>query len=107
MNKIKMKTNMKGHKMKLGGGINRRKFLTAVTVMAATPWLSHRLWAAGERELPAGPAVGKHRKLGSLEVSSVGLGCQDLTGTFYATSPNRSDMIKLIQKAYDQGVTFF
>ncbi len=47
------------------------------------------------------------RKLGTLEVTSLGLGCQDFTGTFYATAPRRSDMITLIRTAHDRGVTFF
>lgn len=47
------------------------------------------------------------RKLGTLEVSSVGLGCQDMTGAYYSTTPSRKDMIALIHKAYDSGVTFF
>jgi aryl-alcohol dehydrogenase-like predicted oxidoreductase len=47
------------------------------------------------------------RKLGTLEVSSVGLGCQDFTGTFYATHPNRADMITLARTAHEHGVTLF
>src|SRR5438067_905282 len=45
------------------------------------------------------------RRLGALEVSSVGLGCQDITGTFYATAPRRPDMIVLVRTAHDLGVT--
>ena len=51
--------------------------------------------------------VNGRRKLGQLEVSSVGLGCQDMTGTFYATAPRRPDMIALARAALDRGVTFF
>jgi aryl-alcohol dehydrogenase-like predicted oxidoreductase len=51
--------------------------------------------------------VNGRRKLGKLEVSSVGLGCQDFTGTFYATAPKRPDMIALVQAAHDRGVTLF
>ena len=42
-----------------------------------------------------------------LEVSSVGLGCQDFTGTFYATHPDRADMITLARTAHEHGVTLF
>ena len=58
------------------------------------------------RSLSKGRVSGR-RKLGSLEVSSVGLGCQDFTGTFYATAPNRADMINLARTAHDHGVTLF
>lgn len=56
---------------------------------------------------PSGVSRPERRKLGSLEVSSIGLGCQDMTGTFYATQPNRADMLGLIRAAYERGVTFF
>jgi aryl-alcohol dehydrogenase-like predicted oxidoreductase len=49
----------------------------------------------------------RKRKLGTLEVSSVGLGCQDFTGTFYATAPTRSDVITLARTAHEHGVTLF
>ncbi len=53
------------------------------------------------------PLVKGRRKLGTLEVSSVGLGCQDFTGTFYATAPQRADMIVLARTAHERGVTLF
>jgi len=89
---------------------DRRTFLQATGAFAAAalaPGLSLPV-AAGE---PAGAAakarVHGRRKLGKLEVSAVGLGCQDLTGAFYGTAPRRTDMITLIRSAYDRGVTFF
>ena len=49
-----------------------------------------------------------NRKLGGvLEVSSIGLGVQNMGRTYQTTIPTRSEMIKIIQKAYDQGVTLF
>ena len=41
-----------------------------------------------------------------LEVSALGLGCMTMTGG-YSGQPNRSDMIRLLQRAVDLGVTFF
>jgi aryl-alcohol dehydrogenase-like predicted oxidoreductase len=48
------------------------------------------------------------RKLGNsgLEVSALGLGCMGLTFG-YGPSTDEKDAIKLIQTAYEQGVTFF
>lgn len=48
------------------------------------------------------------RKLGSngLEVSALGLGCMGLTFG-YGPATNENDAIKLIQNAYELGVTFF
>lgn len=50
----------------------------------------------------------KKRMLGKsgLEVSALGLGCMGMTGV-YGTMPDRNDMISLIHKAVDLGVTFF
>jgi aryl-alcohol dehydrogenase-like predicted oxidoreductase len=91
-------------------GLDRRSFLRATGITAASA-------IAGGLSLPAiagqGGAVAVERmvngrrKLGKLEVSSVGLGCQDMTGTFYATAPRRPDMIALARAAFDRGVTLF
>lgn len=93
-----------------GHVVERRSFLRAAGVFAAST-------ISGGLSLPAiaqqgGAAsaerpVNGRRKLGKLEVSSVGLGCQDMTGTFYATAPRRPDMIALARAAHDRGVTFF
>ncbi|MCX8531198.1 aldo/keto reductase [Chryseobacterium luquanense] len=48
------------------------------------------------------------RKLGkSLEVSSIGLGVQNMSRTYQTTIPNRKEMHRIIQKAFDSGVTLF
>lgn len=46
------------------------------------------------------------RKLANLEVSAIGLGCMTMTGG-YGVSPDRREMIALIRKAVELGVTFF
>lgn len=83
---------------------SRRSFLRASAAMTLVAGLSA---VARDGESFARDRMNGRRKLGSLEVSSVGLGCQDFTGTFYATAPNRTDMIKLARAAYDHGVTLF
>src|SRR5687767_9569680 len=47
------------------------------------------------------------RRLGKLEVSSVGLGVQNMSRTYHTTVPNRPEMINIIRAAYDGGVTLF
>jgi Aldo/keto reductase family len=46
------------------------------------------------------------RKLGSLEVSSLGLGCMNMTWA-YGPGVDKQTAISVIRAAYDQGVTFF
>jgi aryl-alcohol dehydrogenase-like predicted oxidoreductase len=90
-------------------GLRRRSFLrvsgmvgaAALTRGLSLPAIAQSDWLSSKAR------VSGRRKLGSLEVSSVGLGCQDFTGTFYATAPNRADMITLARTAHDHGVTLF
>src|SRR5947207_8519637 len=46
------------------------------------------------------------RKLGSLEVSTLGLGCMGMSQS-YGVPPDRQAMISLIRTAVERGVTFF
>jgi len=48
------------------------------------------------------------RKLGkSLEVSSIGLGVQNMSRTYQTTIPSRSEMHNIIRSAYEHGVTLY
>lgn len=47
------------------------------------------------------------RKLGSLDVSSIGLGCLPLVGYYGGGPRDRKASVALIRAAYEQGVTFF
>jgi aryl-alcohol dehydrogenase-like predicted oxidoreductase len=49
----------------------------------------------------------RHRKLGTLEVSSIGLGVQNMHRTYQTTIPSRPEMINIIRKAFDNGITLF
>lgn len=46
------------------------------------------------------------RKLGSLEVSALGLGCMSMSSA-YGPPADQKDMIRLMRFAYDRGVTLF
>jgi len=87
--------------------VSRRKFILATAGLAALS-LSGCNTARG----PLGPAeaatpVLGRRRLGALEVSSLGLGCQNVSRTYQNTVPNRADVINVIRTAYARGVTFF
>ena len=89
---------------------DRRSFLRTTGIVAASAVIgTHRIAGIrpAERKGKRQPMVKGRRKLGTLEVSSVGIGCQDFTGTFYATHPNRADMINLARAANERGVTLF
>lgn len=60
-----------------------------------------------KKDISPEPFSGK-RKLGtSLEVSSLGLGVQNMSRTYQTTIPTRTEMHNIIRTAFDRGVTFF
>lgn len=95
------------HKLENG----RRGFLMAAGSLAAAPLLGTTSSQAsaqttGSGSYAAAAAPGR-RKLGALEVSSIGLGVQNMSRTYQTTVPHRPEMINIIRTAYDRGVTFF
>ena len=62
--------------------------------------------ASAQAQTRAGQLTGR-RKLGPLEVSSIGLGVQNMARTYQTTIPARPEMINIIRTAYERGVTFF
>jgi aryl-alcohol dehydrogenase-like predicted oxidoreductase len=101
---------IEGIAMTPSNDMNRRSFLRTTGMLAAatmTVGAPFKAIAEGRGGASQKALVTGRRKLGTLEVSSVGLGCQDFTGTFYATHPNRADMITLARTAHEHGVTLF
>jgi aryl-alcohol dehydrogenase-like predicted oxidoreductase len=91
--------------------MGRRGFLGAAAAMAAAPILtgapSPALAQTGDADSTKAPLSGERRKLGTLEVSSIGLGVQNMARTYQTTIPSRPEMINIIRAAHDHGVTFF
>jgi aryl-alcohol dehydrogenase-like predicted oxidoreductase len=94
-------------------GIGRRDFLTLGAGLAATAMLPGA--AAAAQAGPANQSAGTpspaaapgRRRLGSLEVSSVGMGVQNMARKYETTVPYRPEMINIIRAAFDRGITFF
>lgn len=87
----------------------RRAFLAGLPATAATLALGTGAVtkaATAQTQTPSSVTLGR-RMLGSLEVSELGLGVQNMSRSFHTVVPDRDDMIDLIRSAYDQGVTFF
>ena len=51
--------------------------------------------------------LSERRKLGSLEVSAIGIGVQNMHRKYTTTVPYRPEMISILREAFDRGVTFF
>jgi aryl-alcohol dehydrogenase-like predicted oxidoreductase len=91
--------------------VGRRGFLRAAGSLAAMSLLvgtrSQASAQATSSEGPAAKPASGRRKLGSLEVSALGLGVQNMSRTYQTTVPYRPEMIDIIRTAFDRGVTFF
>lgn len=85
--------------------MGRRVFLGAAGGLAASPFLAD---AGAQAQTPsaASPSIGR-RKLGSLEVSAIGIGVQNMHRTYQTTVPYRPEMIAILRAAYERGITFF
>jgi len=91
-------------------GAGRRTFLTAAASLAATSVATTALaQGKGAAATPTAAAAGVagRRKLGALEVSSVGLGVQNMSRTYQTTVPSRPEMLNIIRSAHERGVTFY
>lgn len=95
---------------KHGPGLNRRGLLLAAGGLAAAA--TAEVAAAQTTTQPAASAdsstsaIGR-RKLGTLEVSSIGLGVQNMSRTYQQTIPTRAEMHNIIRSAFDNGLTFY
>ena len=92
--------------------MNRRAILkTAGLASLAAAVTPTSLFASATNTTNVGmgtSTTGATRKLGkSLEVSSIGIGVQNMSRTYQTTVPLSSEMHNIIRTAYEQGVTFF
>ena len=87
----------------------------AVASLGAAALLSSSLHGMAHAAALSSPSATKNRqqprslpqrRLGSLQVSAIGLGCLPMVG-YYGGTYAKKDMIALIRRAYDSGVTFF
>ncbi|AYG62292.1 aldo/keto reductase [Rhizobium jaguaris] len=95
--------------MTQGVELNRRNLLLAAGTLAAAANVSGAQAQAATEQVTAATAgweIGR-RKLGSLEVSSIGIGVQNMSRTYQTTIPTRTEMHRIIQAAFDRGITFF
>lgn len=109
-----MTTNiiMENQQNKIDQSLNRRDLLKGGLALAGASLLPGIAKAeqsnSSNNELPASAEkVSGRRKLGKLEVSSIGLGVQNMHRTYQTTIPSRPEMLNIIRKAYDDGVTLF
>lgn len=97
--------------------MDRRDFLkmsSMTALLAAGEWSGlSKVFAQSASQSKNGYSNGnnpsgnmEYRNLGGLDVSAIGLGCLPMVG-YYGGKYEKKDMIALIRRAYDKGVTFF
>lgn len=91
--------------------INRRQFILASSSVAAATLISSVPVFAKEEVVKNNTNAKQSslgtRKLGTLEVSSIGLGVQNMSRKYDTSTPYRPEMVNIIRSAYENGVTFF
>ena len=96
--------------------VGRRGMLMSAASLVALPLVTGTAKAApgggqgarpGSRTNSAGPIVEGRRMLGKLEVSSVGMGVQNMSRKYTTEVPYRPEMVNIIRRAFEHGVTFF
>jgi aryl-alcohol dehydrogenase-like predicted oxidoreductase len=91
---------------------SRRRFLATSAFAWAAVSLGGPAWAnalPGAAQQAGGGfqlAPSQRRKLGALEVSTIGLGCLPMIN-FYDRPKDSAEMVRLLRAAHDAGVTFF
>ena len=98
--------------------MDRRDFLkmsSMAVLSAAGAWTGiSKAFAQSESYFKSTPALKttqqncnmEFRKLRNLDVSAIGLGCLPMVG-YYGGKYDEKEMIALIRRAYDKGITFF
>lgn len=86
----------------------RRSLLKGAATLAALP-LAGALATSMANASPAAaaPWMDGRRMLGKLQVSSIGLGVQNMSRTYQTTIPSRTEMHRIIRAAFDRGMTFY
>jgi len=93
--------------------INRRDFINKSSILTGSvlglsllPDFSSLKAETLKKTILSNMTANSKRKLGNLEVSSIGFGCMNLAG-IYKPATDFKEAVKVIREAYDNGVTFF
>jgi aryl-alcohol dehydrogenase-like predicted oxidoreductase len=88
--------------------VNRRDFISKSAILGAGLTTAPITFANTDMSLKEEAVKNiQNRKLGTLEVSPIGLGCMSMKSGSYNPPRDKKDMIPVIRGAVDLGVTFF
>ncbi|MFW6157397.1 MAG: aldo/keto reductase [Balneolaceae bacterium] len=104
--------------MEKKNSISRRDFMVktaltgtslaaAMNLMGAASLNKSKENSANDNPANKSASISDKRKLGSLEVSSIGMGVQNMARKYDTSTPYRPEMINILRTAFDHGLTFF
>ncbi len=90
-------------------GLNRRDLLKTGFALAGAAILPIACKVTSQRtsSKQTKSLQGRRKLGGKLEVSSIGLGVQNMSRTYQTTIPSRQEMHNIIRTAFDHGITLF
>ncbi|MBI1686761.1 aldo/keto reductase [Caulobacter hibisci] len=88
-------------------GLGRRDLLALGLALPAAAAASSTAEARAQIPNNTPAASGERRRLGKLEVSSLGMGVQNMHRAYSTTVPYRPEMLTILRAAHDRGVSFF
>ncbi|AWH33250.1 aldo/keto reductase [Stenotrophomonas sp. SAU14A_NAIMI4_8] len=96
----------------LPSNAQRRTLLKGAATLAALPLATAMTSATANAAAAPSPTTTEprmhgRRMLGALQVSSLGLGVQNMSRTYQTTIPSRREMHRIIRSAFDHGLTFY
>jgi len=104
---MKKKNRMSRRDFMIKSAFSGTSLIAAVNLMGAAS-----LNQSKEKKTKGDPttksaSISNKRMLGSLEVSSIGMGVQNMARKYTTTTPYRPEMIDVLRTAFDHGLTFF
>ena len=93
--------------------VSRRQLLGTGMGLAAAAALLPAVPASAQNPARPAPAASPNsevvgrRRLGLLEVSSIGMGVQNMHRKYTTEVPYRPEMVNILRRAFEHGVTFF
>lgn len=101
-----MKTNEEASSSQYNAPISRRDLFVTTAIATAGLTIGASVSAASQNLPTTKLDLNQRRKLGSLAVSALGLGCME-GSAYFLPLPGRQRMISVIRDAVEHGVTFF
>ncbi|NBC26994.1 MAG: aldo/keto reductase [Bacteroidetes bacterium] len=104
---MKKKNRMSRRDFMIKSAFSGTSLIAAVNLMGAASLNQFKEKKTKGDPTTKSASISNKRMLGSLEVSSIGMGVQNMARKYTTTTPYRPEMIDVLRTAFDHGLTFF